>query len=127
MAFYQEMQELASELLTADADNFGQSTATHPINILVRSDTPGATAIDEPTVTWTPTQVPAFTRGVSERRDGPELFAKADKVALIAAAGVTPPRLEDKIEIDGVEFSIIHVEPIPNGEIVAAYRVYIGR
>lgn len=124
---YEDMQALASELLTADDENFGQSTATHIINILTRTDAPGATALDEPIVTWTPEQVKAISRGVSARRDGEALFAKADKVVLIEADGVTAPGLQDRIEINGAEFSIVDVEPVPNGETVSVYRVFVKR
>lgn len=124
---YAEAAALATELLTADDDNFGQSTATHIINIMVRSDVAGATDLDPPTVTWTSTQVKAITRGVSEKRDGAEIFAKADKVVLIEATGVTIPRNEDKIEINGIEYAIVSVEPIPNGETPAVYRVFVKR
>lgn len=127
MTFYTEMQALATELLTVGDQTFGQSTPTQPINILVRTDTPGATAIDEPSVVWTPTQVKAVTRGVSERRDGPALLAKADKVVLIEADGTIAPRDEDKVEIGGIEFSIVSVEPTPNGETPAIFKLYVKR
>lgn len=127
MTIYDDAAALATELLTADADNFGQSTATHPISILYRSDVSGATALDEPTVTWTATQVKAASRGVSEKRDGADIIAKADKIVLIEATGVTAPTNADKIDIDGVEFAIVSAEPIPNGEAPAIYRVLVKR
>lgn len=127
MGIYENLQAVATKLLTADADNFGQSTATHPIRILARSDVAGATALDEPTVTWTPTQVKAISRGVSEKRDGASIMAKADKIVIIEAFGNTAPELKDKIEIGGVEYSIVDVEPIANGEVVAVFKVYVKR
>ena len=127
MTIYDDAAALATELLTADADNVGQSTATHPISILYRSDVSGATALDEPTVTWTATQVKAVSRGVAEKRDGADIVAKADKIVLIEATGVTAPTNGDKIDIDGEEFSIVAVEPVPNGEVPAIYRVMVKR
>ena len=124
-SIYDDLEALASELLTADDDNFGQSTSTHPITILYRSDVAGSTALDEPTVTWTPSAtLKAVSRGVSEKRDGAALIAKADKVFTIYATGVTAPTNADKIDVDGVEYSIVSVEPLPNGETVSVYKVY---
>ena len=127
-SIYADLEALASELLTADDDNFGQSSTAHVIRILYRSDVAGAAALDEPTVTWTPgATLKAVSRGVSEKRDGADILAKAEKVVLLHATGVTAPTNADKIEINGVEFSIVMVEPVPNGATAAVYKVFCTR
>lgn len=125
---YAELAATADELLTVGSETSGQSSATFVINIMRPSIVSGATQIDEPTITWTRTQVKAFQRGVSEQRDGATMFAAASKVVLIAATGVSPaPTIADKIEINGEEFAIINVEAIAAGEVTAIFRAYLAR
>lgn len=122
---YQDMQALASELLTADDDNFGQSKTGHVINILVKTVTASvATDLDEDTITWPATQVRAVSRGVNAYRDGESMLSKADRMFFIEGAGVTQPTLEDKMEEAGTEYAIISSEAISNDGTVAAYKVY---
>lgn len=119
------MQTLATELL-APAE-FGQSKTTNIINVLTRTDVAGASDLDEPAVTWTATQVNAVSRGVSAKRDGDALLAMADRVVTIEGAGNTEPDLKDKIEINGVEYSIVSVEPTSNDGTIAAFIVMVKR
>lgn len=124
---YGEMLALADEMLTADNENFGQSTTTSPLIIWSRADTPGATAIDEPATTWIPINVKGISRGVSERRDGASLLTKADKIAIIGTVGVAQPGIDDQIEISAYRYSIVDVEPIPNGDTPAVYKILAKR
>lgn len=123
--FYEEMQELASELL--HGDEFGQSKTGHVINILTRTEVEGASRLEEPTVTWTPTQVNATSRGVTAKRDGQSLFERADLKVTIEGYGNTAPDLKDKIEINGTEYSIVEVQPTSNDGTIAAFYVYVKR
>lgn len=119
------MQALASELLTPDDDNFGQSKSGNAINILVKTVTAsGPTDLDEDTITWPATQVNAVSRGVNAYRDGGDILAKADRMFLIEGAGVTMPTLEDKMEEAGIEYAIVSAEALPNDGTVPAYKVY---
>lgn len=120
-----DFQELADELLTADDDNFGQSTDAFPIEICVRTKTPGATRFDKPVVTYPGTRVKAAHRGVSRMRDGETLFAMCEYVVTIYAKGVTEPTLDNKISIGGTKYTIVKVEPKRTGPKVAAYLVYV--
>lgn len=122
---YEDMQALASELLTADDDNFGQSKTGHVINILVKTVTAsGSTDLDEDAITWPATQVKAISRGVNAYRDGESMLAKADRMFIIEGDGVTMPTLEDKMEEAGIEYAIVSAEAISNDGTVAAYKVY---
>lgn len=125
--FYEDMQALASELLDVGDDVFGQSSATYQIRILTRSDQAGATDLDEPTVTKTPAQINAVVRGVNEKRDGAKLFAMAEKMVVIEAAGNTAPTLKDLIEVNGTEFAIVSVETLPHGDVPAVFKIAVKR
>ena len=127
-ALYRSFQSLADTLLTVGDESFGQSTDTSPINLLVRTDVVGATNIDEPVVTFTPTRVKGVSRGVIEKRDGQSASARANKVFLIYANDVlVAPRNVDRIEQGSEEYAIVDVEPIPNGEIVSVYKILASR
>lgn len=126
-SIYGEALALADELLTADTDNFGQSTTTSPIRIWSRSDVEGATEIDEPATSWIPIDVKGISRGVSEKRDGAALLAKADRIVLIGTVGIAQPGIDDQIEIGAIRYSIADVEPVPNGDTPAIYRVLVKR
>lgn len=127
-SFYEEMQELAGELLTADDDNFGQSKAGNVINILYKTVTSGgATDLDEDVVTWPPTQVKAVSRGTDARRDGSSLHERADKVFTIHAKDMTAPTLEDRIEEAGIEYSIVEVSEPSNDGTQIVFYVYVKR
>lgn len=126
--FYEEMQELAGELLTADDNNFGQSKPGNVINILYRTETStGATDLDEDELTFPATQVKAASRGVDERRDGETLAVEAEKVFTIYAKDVIKPSIDDKIEEDGTQFAIIKVVESSNDGTIAVYMVYVKR
>lgn len=122
-----DFQELAAELLTNDLDNFGQSSSASPISVKVRTDTPGATAIDEPSISYTTTQVKAVSRDIDPRKDRADLIDEASKIVIISASGVTRPKLQDLILIGTADYKIVDVEDIPNGEAQAVYKVYLRR
>jgi hypothetical protein len=127
-SIYDDMQELASELLTADDDNFGQSKTGNVINILVKTVTgTGSTDLDEDTITWPATQVKAVSRGVDAKRDGEGMRAMADRLFIVEGDGVTQPTLEDKMEEAGLEYAIVKSEAVSNDGTVAIYKVYAKR
>lgn len=127
-SFYEEMQELAGELLTADDDNFGQSKTGNVINILYRTvSSTGATDLDEDTISFPETQVKAVSRGTSEKRDGETLAVKAEKVFTIYAKDVTKPTIADRIEEAGTAYSIVDVQESSNDGTRAVYKVYVSQ
>lgn len=122
MTLYDEWQTLAAELLAYGPETFGQSSPGQPVEILTRAETPGASAIDEPSVVWTGRQVQAISRGYDERRDGPT-FAGSDIVVIMAAVGETKPTISDRVTVAGEAYAILAVEPVPHGETTAIYRI----
>lgn len=126
VSFYQEMQELADELLTVNDENFGQSTDTHPISIMYRTDTPGATKIDRPTVAWSTVRVKAVVGGTKRLRED-QIFRDADLIVRIYAGGVTEPTLADKVDVDGTQYSILKVTLRPHGDVVSVYALALSK
>lgn len=127
-SFYEEMQELADELLTADDDNFGQSKTGNIINILTKAvSSLGASALDEDVITWPATLVKGASRGTDLRRDGERLFGISEKVFTIYAKDVAKPTLEDKIEEAGLEYSIVEVSEPSNDGTQIVFYVYVKR
>lgn len=124
---YADLLAMADEMLTADVDNFGQSTTTSPIRIHSRADTAGATDLDEPTTQWIPIDVKGISRGLNEKRDGASLLAKADKMVIIGTVNTAQPGIDDQMEIGGVRYSIVEVEPVPNGDTPAIYKILVKR
>ncbi|QWY83164.1 head-to-tail joining protein [Rhizobium phage RHph_X2_24] len=98
MAFYDEMQTVASELL----NEFKQGAIKY-VQIV-----PGAGPIDEPgPSTEVVTDVDAVARGVSFKYVQSGLALASDLTVTIAYNAAVTPNMRDFIEIDGVRYKII--------------------
>lgn len=118
MAFYEDMQKIASDLLT----EFKQGVIEYG------RITPGAGPADNPgpsTITWQ-TLKGAVARGVSQKYIASSLAVATDQQITMSADQLVP-NIRDKAKIDGVELKIVHVLPRPAAGTVAAYTLIVRK
>lgn len=112
MSFYDEMQDVATELLT----EFKQGT------IVYRA--PAASANPWEPATYTDTPISGGTvRGVSQRYVT-DLVTASDLHAVLPVFGATPTNA-GRLIIDGVERQIISVQPSPAAGTVVCWHVFV--
>lgn len=117
MTFYDEMQSLATNLLT----EFKQGT------IVLVSVTPGSGSIDDPgTPTETPYTLKAAASGPSAKFINAGIAETSD-VQIVCAVPSVVPNIKDFVTIDGVRYKIIHVEPKPRAGTPVAYLLIVRR
>lgn len=117
MGFYDEMAEIASEVLS----EFKQGT----ISLITRAaptgnawnPTPGA----ETTIT-----LDAVANGISARYLSTGLYVASDKVVISAVPSVVP-KITDAVLIDGVRYNILAVETKPEAGTPVVYVMICRR
>lgn len=112
MSFYDEMQDVATELLT----EFKQGT------IVYRAQAAGAQPWDPVTYTDTPV-IGGTVKGVSQRYVT-DLVTTSDLHAILPVFGATPTNA-GRLIIDGVERQIISVMPSPAAGTVVCWHVFV--
>lgn len=118
MAFYDEMQNIATGLLT----EFNQGVIEYG------RITPGSGPDYNPgpsTIVWT-TLKGATARGVSQKYVSLSLAVATDKQVVMVADQLVPD-IKDKVRIDGVELKIVHIDPKPSAGTVAAYILIVRK
>jgi hypothetical protein len=119
MAFYQEMQDIATELLT----EFGQGVIRYGKII------PGAGTVDNPgpsTIQWV-TFKGATARGVSARYVMRSLAVGTELQVVIPVQSGAEPDMRDVIEIDGVRYKITYIDRKPAAGTPVAYILIIKK
>lgn len=117
MAFYEDMQNIASNLLT----EFKQGVIEYG------RLTPGAGPADDPgasSIAWQ-TLKGAVARGVSQKYIALSLAVATDKQITMSAELV--PDIRDKARIDGEELKIVHIVARPAAGTVAAYTLIVRK
>lgn len=112
MSFYDEMQYVATELLT----EFKQGTITY------RAPTSGAQPWDA--VTYTDTPINGGTVSGVSQRYVTDLVTASDLHAILPVFGATPTNA-GRLIIDGVERQIISVQPSPAAGTVVCWHVFV--
>lgn len=112
MSLYDEMQDVATDLLT----DFKQGT------IVYRAPTAGANDWDPVTYTDTPVQGGTVS-GVSQRYVT-DLITTSDLHAILPVFGATPTNA-GRLVIDSVERQIISVQPSPAAGTVVCWHVFV--
>lgn len=118
MAFYDDMQNIATELLT----EFKQG------KIEYGQLTPGAGPADNPgpsTIAWQ-TLKGATARGVSQKYVSLSLAVATDKQVIMLANQIVPD-VRDSVRIDGEELKLVHIIPRPAAGTVAAYTLIVRK
>lgn len=119
MTFYQEMQDIATNLLT----EFNQGVIEYGVI------TPGGGPVDNPgpsVTTWT-TLKGAVAKGVSEKYVRLSLAVATDlQVTMMVTAGIVPD-MKDMVRIDGVQSKIVAIAPKPAAGTVAAYILIVRK
>lgn len=117
MTFYEDMQGVATELLT----EFNQGA------LRLKRHTPGGGPPHNPGApTYVPYPVSGVVSGVSEEHLKDTLIKSTDLVAKIAVPDYEP-RLQDRFEIDGSEINIVKVRRIPEAGTAVAFEVFLRR
>lgn len=113
-AFYDEMQAMATELLT-DFDQGGfalcVATPTGPAH--------------SPTITYPETPFAGAVEGVTAQHMKDSLVQAADLAVLMP--GTLTPNGADRVKIGGKQHSIVKIIPIPATGTVAAYEVIVRK
>jgi len=112
---YARLRTVADRLL----DNASQGT----VEIGATASTPGATAIDPPSVvtTWTPYDT--VVRGVSFKYVDGQTILSTDQMAIMEADA--PAAVGGLMRVDGAVRNIVRVDNIPGAGAVVAKRVFI--
>lgn len=117
-AFYEELQDVASEVLA----EFKQGTVT-----LTRpgTSTPGANPWDPPVTTDSVVHtLDTVVKGVdAEFVDGTTILA-SDKQLTAAVPEITPSMETDALAIDGRTVTILRIDAIPGAGTPVAYRFF---
>lgn len=112
---YARLRTVADRLL----DNASQGT----VEIGATVSTPGATAIDPPSVVTTWTAYDAVARGVSFKYVDGQTILATDLMAIIQADA--PAEVGGLARVDGVARNIVRVDNIPAAGTVVAKRVFL--
>lgn len=113
--FYDEMQEVATELLT----EFAQGVVSLKRTAL----TPGTNEWDPPAETATTYPLSAAVKRIHQRYEGGVLIVETGDMVTFAVPAVVPA-LTDTLIIDGVERAITNLTPIPAAGTVAAWKAW---
>jgi hypothetical protein len=123
MGFYDEMQEMATELLAPEASGgLGQGSVT------LKRITPGTPNADQPWLPVAPT-TESWALGASVRRQhyryvsGTLVAETGDIVVFSTPSGVTP-MLSDQLIIDGSAREMSELTPIPGAGTVVAWKAW---
>lgn len=120
MAFYDQMQTMASGLLS----KFKQGT----VYLVVTTPTPGADAFREDTLA-TPVsyELDAVARDAGTQEiDGDRVLSGDKFVTFAVPADVTPSQERgDHIEIDGVDYGIVNLRQIPAAGTPVSYAAQV--
>ena len=109
--------------LKTTADKLLSNASQGTVEIGATVSTPGATAIDPPSVVTTWEAYDAAVRGVSSKYVDGQTILATDLMAIIEAdAGATVGGL---IRLDGVARNTVRVDNIPGAGVVVAQRVFI--
>lgn len=118
MAFYQDMQNIATELL----DDFKQGLIEYG------RITPGSGPADDPgpsVITWS--TVKAVARGVSFKYAQLSMVVETDLQITMAADQLTPD-MRDMVRIDGgTAMKIVHIVAKPSAGIPAAFILIVRK
>lgn len=115
MAFYDEMQGVAAELLT----EFAQGTVT--LKRIV--STPGANEWDPPTETAQTWPLKAAVKRKHQRYENGVLIVETGDEVTFAVPSVAPS-ITDKLVIDGVERVISNLTPIPAAGTTVVWKAW---
>jgi hypothetical protein len=116
MTFYDEMQGVATDLLT----EFAQGTVT-----LKRvTTTPGENEWDDPTETVETWPLKAAVKRVDQRYENGVLIVATVDIVTFAVPD-TAPVISDTLVIDGKERAITSLKPTPAAGTVAAWKAVV--
>lgn len=118
MAFYQDMQNIATELL----DEFKQGLIEYG------RITPGSGPADDPgpsVITWS--TVKAVARGVSFKYAQLSMVVETDLQVTMAADQISNPDMRDFVRIDGVALKIVHIVAKPAAGVTAAFILIVRK
>lgn len=123
MAFYDEMAEVASELL----DEFGVSVTVKYISTGAYDPATGST-----TTTTTAKSSVAYIDDYADRDiDGTKIKVGDRRVYLsvldTAGSSIAKPGTTDKLTIDGADYSVINAKAIPGAGTPSLYDVQVRR
>jgi len=115
--FYDEMQEVATDLL----QEFSQGQVTLKRTVT----TPGEHSYDPPTETVTSYALKATVRRVNQRFDRGTVIVETGDVVTFAALEVEPA-LTDLLVVDGKDRAITDLKRIPAAGTVVAWQAFIA-
>lgn len=117
MPFYDDMAAMATELLT----EFAQGTV-----LLKRTvTTPEENRWDTPTETVTSYALKATVRTVSQKYVDGTLILAGDRMVTFAVPSITPA-MTDLLSIDGKDYAMKDLRPLPGAGTTVAYIAFIG-
>lgn len=117
MTFYEDMQGVATEVLT----EFNQGTLR-----LLRHTPGGGPSHNPGPATYVPSNVNGAVSGVSEEHLKDTLIKATDLLARIAVPA-NAPRTQDRLEIDGVAYPIVKVVQVPAAGTPVAFQVFVRK
>lgn len=118
MAFYEEMRDVASEVLA----EFKQG-AVHYVHV-----TPGTGPIDDPgPSSYTLTLIDSAVRGVRSKYVQDGLAVASDLQAIMSARHGIVPDIKDFIDVDGKRHKIVHISAKPEAGTAVAYLLIIRK
>lgn len=115
MSFYDDMQDVATELLA----EFAQGT----VSLKRVVQTPAENEWESPTETATTYPLSAAVKRLHHRYEAGALIAETGDMVSFSVSAVTP-LLTDKLVIDGVERVITELTPIPAAGTVVAWKAW---
>lgn len=116
MAFYDDMQDVAAELLTEFGQTLTFKRITKTFNKITGKNTTATTA----TSTVVGVEVPINNRLI----DGTRIQA-GDRQLVIAATYA--PVMSDTVSLSGEYWSIVEIQPIQPADTVIAYRLQVRK
>lgn len=120
MGFYDEMADMARELLAPESDGgLGQGV----VELKRTTTTPGANPWDPPTETATTYTLKAAVERLHQRYEGGVLIVETGDMVTFAVPAVTPA-LTDTLVIDGKERAITNLTPVPGAGVAVAWKAW---
>lgn len=95
------------------------------VSVVLRTITPNADPLKQPTVSETSAPVNAVARGVAGQYAANDPNLIASDIIIIVAAIDFVPEVDGMVSVNGEDRRIVRVDPIPAAGMPAAYRFFV--